>query len=200
MAEQLIDPRKESARAMLHDFYKNFDDNMETGPAPGINIGLQGADQPPPGAGLGGDDGSAEILLDKFQGGFTQRMRNKALSAPHPKIKQRVSMNRLAIQLRNEERAARMRMATHAMYSNMEDERELRRLRSFRPAPRQATLKTKTQMQAIGIDNGDIPELVGTAGMESNQLPVPTSFKDHELITGRGIKGVNGTKTKPFFF
>jgi len=193
-------PKKEDILKIINDFYKNFDENMAGGPAPGVNTGEAGADQPPAGAGLAGDDESGNILLDKLRGGSSMRFRNKALSAPLADVNKRVSLNRLAIQMRNEERAARMRMTTHAVYSNMEDERELRRLRSFRPAARTNTLKTKEEKQSVGIDNGDIPQFVGTAGMASNNIATPSAFKDPTLITGRGILGVTGNKAKPYFF
>lgn len=127
-----------------------------------------------------------------------RRARSKA-AASQPNII--VPMQRELVKLRKEARHDVLKQGTLNAYIRMNEERETRRDLSYRPPARKVIIP-KRDFGGVGIDTNDVPAVVGTAGMPTNQPLVETAFKDHSLITGRGMLGSNGevTKSSPNFF
>lgn len=143
----------------------------------------------------------AARALQQISAGPMERVRKVRSTAAPSQPRVLVPLQREMVKIRKLLRHQELLRGTQNAYARMEDERAVRRALSYKPPARRLTIP-KTDFGGVGIDMYDVPEIVGSAGMATNQPYEPTSFKDHSLITGRGMLGANGEaqKASPYFF
>jgi hypothetical protein len=133
--------------------------------------------------------------LDILKGGIQYWISRKAADAPQVNLESMVDLERKVNTLRREELVNSLMKGTEEAYSNIEMYRAKRKVLNYKPQPYMEGIPSGKLAAGVegNFGGGEVANtyqgMVGTAGKPSNQPNKFTSFRDYNIVTGRGRLG-----------